>query len=219
MNIASYIDHTILKPETTLADIKKLCAEAVSQSFAAVCVPPYFVQAAKELTNGSNVKVATVVGFPFGYSSTDAKLKEIEQAITDGVDELDIVHNITALKNDNYDYLLNEIKACTELCHKNGKTVKIIVESGILSDEELLKCCELYAPLEIEYMKTSTGYAAMGATVHAVDIMRKNLPESIHIKASGGIRTFAFAKELVEAGAMRLGCSASMQIVEESKAK
>lgn len=219
MNIASYIDHTILKPETTLADIKKLCAEAVQQNFAAVCVPPYFVSAAKELTNGSNVKVATVVGFPFGYSSTEAKLKEIEQAIGDGADELDIVHNITALKDGNDAYLVNEVKACTELCHERGKTVKIIVESGILSDEELLRCCELYAPVGIDFMKTSTGYAATGATVHAVAIMRKNLPESIHIKASGGIRTFAFAKELVEAGATRLGCSASMQIVEESKAK
>lgn len=218
MNIAPYIDHTILKPETTLADIKKLCAEAVSQKFAAVCVPPYFVQAAKELTNGSSVNVATVIGFPFGYSSTEAKLKEITQAITEGADELDIVHNITALRDRNYDYLANEIKACTDLCHHHGKIVKIIVESGILSNEELLKCCELYAPLGIDYMKTSTGYAETGATVHAVTIMRKILPESIYIKASGGIRTFAFAKELVEAGAARLGCSASMQIVEESKA-
>jgi deoxyribose-phosphate aldolase len=219
MNIASYIDHTILKPETTLADIKKLCAEAVSQNFAAVCVPPYFVKAAKELTNGSSVKVATVIGFPFGYSSTEAKLKEIEEAIADRADELDIVHNITALRDNNYDYLRDEIKACTELCHQHDKTVKIIVESGILDDDELLRCCELYAPLGIDYMKTSTGYAATGATVHAVALMRDNLPESIHIKASGGIRTFVFAKELVEAGATRLGCSASMQIVEESKAK
>ncbi len=219
MNIASYIDHTILKPETTLAEIQKLCTEAVSQSFAAVCVPPYFVQAAKELTNGSSVKVATVIGFPFGYSSTEAKLKEIEQAIADGADELDIVHNITALKDGNYAYLQNEIKACTELCHKASKSVKIIVESGLLSDEELLKCCELYAPLSIDYMKTSTGYAATGAILHAVELMRKNLPETIHIKASGGIRTFAFAQELVEAGATRLGCSASMQIVEERRAK
>jgi deoxyribose-phosphate aldolase len=219
MNIASYIDHTILKPETTLADIQKLCAEAVEQNFAAVCVPPYFVQAAKELTNGSSVKVATVIGFPFGYSSTDAKLKEIEQAIAHGADELDIVHNITALKDDNYEYIQSEIKACTELCHQSGKSVKVIVESGILSDAELLKCCELYASLGIDYMKTSTGYAGTGATVHAVALMRKNLPESIHIKASGGIRTFAFAQELAEAGATRLGCSASIQIVEESKAK
>ena len=218
MNIASYIDHTILKPETTLADIQKLCAEAVSQSFAAVCVPPYFVKVAKELTSGSNVKVATVIGFPFGYSSTDAKLKEIEQAIADGADELDIVHNITALKDGNYPYLQNEIKACTDLCHQSGKSVKIIVESGILSDSELLKCCELYYPLGIDFMKTSTGYAQTGATVRAVELMRQHLPETIAIKASGGIRTFAFAKELVDAGATRLGCSASIHIVEESKA-
>ena len=216
MNIASYIDHTVLKPETTLADIKKLCAEAVAEKFAAVCVPPYFVSAAKGLVKDSDVKVATVIGFPFGYSLTEAKLAEIEQAINDGADELDVVHNITALKDGNFDYLQSEVKACTELVHKAGKSIKIIVESGILSDEELLKCCEIYAPLGIDYMKTSTGYAQTGASVHAVQLMRQNLPAGIHIKASGGIRTFAFAKELVDAGADRIGCSASMGIVKES---
>src|SRR5687768_10533478 len=113
MNIASYIDHTVLKPETTPAHIQKLCAEAVAEKFAAVCVPPYFVIKAKELVRGSDVKVATVIGFPFGYSSTEAKLAEIEQAIADGADELDVVHNITALKDGNYDYLQTEVKACT----------------------------------------------------------------------------------------------------------
>ncbi|MBL7718383.1 MAG: deoxyribose-phosphate aldolase [Flavipsychrobacter sp.] len=216
MNIASYIDHTVLKPETTLADIEKLCAEAVAQSFAAVCVPPYFVKAAKELTNGSNVKVATVIGFPFGYSATEAKLNEIEQAIADGADELDIVHNIAALRNGNHAYLHHEVKACTERAHKAGRSVKIIVESGILTDAELAKCCELYAPLGIDFMKTSTGYAQVGATVDAVKLMRRHLPDTIAIKASGGIRTFAFAKELIAAGATRLGCSASMEIVRES---
>lgn len=218
MNIASYIDHTVLKPETTLADIQKLCAEAVAEKFAAVCVSPYFVSAARDLVKGSDVKVATVIGFPFGYSSTEAKLAEIEQAIADSADELDVVHNITALKDGNYAYLENEVKACTHLAHNAGKSIKIIVESGILSDEELLKCCEIYAPLGIDYMKTSTGYAETGATVYAVELMRQNLPANIRIKASGGIRTFAFAKELVDAGADRIGCSASMGIVKESRA-
>lgn len=217
MNIASYIDHTVLKPTTTLADIQKLCAEAVEMKFAAVCVPPYFVKAAKELVSGSEVQVATVIGFPFGYSTRGAKMDEIAQGIDDGAEEFDIVHNITALKNGNYDYLVDEIGQCTRFVHSAGKKVKIIVESGVLTDAELVKCCELYTPLGIDFMKTSTGYAETGATVHAVQLMRKHLPGSIAIKASGGIRTFAFAKELVDAGATRLGCSASMTIVSESR--
>jgi deoxyribose-phosphate aldolase len=217
MDIASYIDHTVLKPTTTLADIQQLCEEAMQERFAAVCVPPYFVKVAKDAVKGSEVQVATVIGFPFGYSATEAKLKEIEIALADGADELDVVHNITALKDGNHGYLSNEIKQCTELVHKAGKKIKLIVESGILSDEELVKCCELYGPIGIDQMKTSTGYAETGATVHAVALMRKNLPATIGIKASGGIRTFAFAKELVEAGATRLGCSAGMEIVRESR--
>ena len=144
-------------------------------------------------------------------------MDEIAQGIEDGADEFDIVHNITALKDGAYEYIADEIGQCTHLAHNARKKVKVIVESGILSNEELLKCCELYAPLGVDFMKTSTGYAETGATVHAVQIMRKHLPASIAIKASGGIRTFAFAKELIEAGATRIGCSASLQIVKESK--
>jgi deoxyribose-phosphate aldolase len=225
MNIASYIDHTILKPTTTFEDISKLCAEAVEHKFAAVCVPPYFVRTAKQLTEGTDVKVATVISFHFGYSTRDAKMGECAQAIEDGADELDIVHNIAALKDGNYEQLVDEIRQCTDWAHnKHGlygemppKTVKVIIESGVLTDEEIIKCCELYAPLGIDFMKTSTGYAEIGATVRAVQLMRKHLPASIEIKASGGIRTFAFAKELIEAGATRIGCSASLQIVKESR--
>jgi|ERR1043165_210427 deoxyribose-phosphate aldolase len=218
MNIAAYIDHTVLKPGTTLADVKQLCAEAIEQQFAAVCVPPFYVAAAKELLQTSNVKVATVIGFPFGYSILSSKLQEIKEAIADGADELDMVHSIAALKSGDWDYLLNEVKACTELVHKSGKVIKLIVESGILTEAELIQCCQLYAPLDIDFMKTSTGYAEKGATIESVKTMRRYLPESIAIKASGGIRTFAFAKELVDAGATRIGCSAGIQIVKESKA-
>jgi deoxyribose-phosphate aldolase len=216
LNIAAYIDHTILQPATTLADIEKLCSEAAAYQFAAVCVPPYFIGKAKKLLAGTEVKVATVIGFPFGYNTINAKLQELTEAIDAGADELDIVHNIIAVKNRDWDYNKHEIKAATHLVHAAGKVIKVIVESGLLSDEELIKCCDIYSACGIDFMKTSTGYAAVGATVHAVELMRKHLPAQVQIKASGGIRTFTFAKELVDAGANRLGCSASLQIVKES---
>lgn len=216
MNIASYIDHTILKPSATVADVQKVCTEAALQSFAAVCIPPCYVADAKQYLEGTQVKVATVVGFPFGYNTTATKFLEIKELIDLGADELDMVHNIAALKSGKWQYLEDEILACTEPVHSAGKVIKVIVESGILSDDELIKCCELYSKYSIDFMKTSTGYAETGATVHAVSLMRKHLPAHIGIKASGGIRNFKFASELIAAGATRLGCSASMQIVKES---
>ncbi|PZP40800.1 MAG: deoxyribose-phosphate aldolase [Pseudopedobacter saltans] len=216
MKINHYIDHTILKPTTLVSDIEKLCSEAVQYEFAAVCVPPTFIKKAKELTNGSNVKVATVIGFPFGYSAIEAKVAETVLALVDGADELDIVINLIALKNNDWEYLANEINHLAPLIQSKGKTVKIIIESGILTDEEIVKCCTLYTPANVDFMKTSTGYAEVGATIHAVELMRKNLPDNIQIKASGGIRHYDFAKQLIDAGATRLGCSASVAIVNEA---
>lgn len=214
MNIAQYIDHTILKPTTTLEDIRKICAEAIEYKFAAVCVPPPFVRNAKMMLKDSEVKVATVVGFPFGYSVAKAKIFEMQQAIEDGADEIDVVVNLVALKAGQWTYLENEIKFLVEAAHKNGRMIKVIIESGILTTEEIIKCCELYSKMDVDFVKTSTGYAEKGASVEAVHIMKAHLPEHIRIKASGGIRDFAFAKELVEAGADRLGCSASIAIVK-----
>ena len=218
MNIATYIDHTILKPEATTADIEKLCSEAVTSGFKAVCVPQYYVATAKELLTGSNVMLATVIGFPFGYNGTGAKLEEIRQAIADGADELDMVINIAAVKNGEWDFLNKEIAACVQFIHSQDKVMKLIVESGILTEQELESCCKLVSDNKVDFIKTSTGYASAGASVAAVQTMRRLLPAGISIKASGGIRTFAFAKELVDAGADRIGCSASLQILAESKA-
>ena len=214
MQVARYIDHTILKPTTTVADVQKLCKEALQYGFAAVCVPPPLVKKAKELTAGSDVKTATVIGFPFGYSAVEAKIAEALLAMVDGADELDIVINIIALKNGDWAYLANEINHLIPLIKQQNKVVKIIIESGVLSEDEIKKCCELYGASGIDYLKTSTGYADVGATVEAVTLMRKNLPHDVQIKASGGIRTYGFAKELIEAGATRLGCSASVAIVQ-----
>ena len=214
MNIAQFIDHTILKPTTTLEDIRKICAEAIEYKFAAVCVPPPFVRNAKMMLKDSEVKVATVIGFPFGYSVAKAKIFEMQQAIEDGADEIDVVVNLIALKAGQWTYLENEIKFLVEAAHKNGRIIKVIIESGVLSTEEIIKCCEIYSKMGVDFVKTSTGYAEKGASVEAVHIMKAHLPEHIRIKASGGIRDFAFAKELVEAGADRLGCSASVAIVK-----
>ena len=216
MKLNHYIDHTILKPTTLVSDIDKICNEAKQYGFAAVCVPPNFVKQAKHATHGTNVQVATVIGFPFGYSAIEAKIAEILLAIVDGADELDVVINISAIKNNDWQYLANEINHIMPIIKQKNKIVKIIIESGVLTDEEIIKCCELYGVAGIDYLKTSTGYAEKGATVETVKLFRQYLPPHVQIKASGGIRTYEFAKELVEAGATRLGCSASVAIVNSA---
>ncbi len=215
MNIAKYIDHTVLKPTTALAEIDKLCDEAIHYQFAAVCVPPLFVKKAKEFLNDSKVKVATVIGFPFGYSAIEAKVAEIVLAIVDGADELDMVINISAIKNNDWQFLANEINTILPIIRNQNKVIKVIIESGILTDEEIIKCCDIYGAAGVDYVKTSTGYAEHCASLHAVQLIRKHLSDAIKIKASGGIRTYQFAKELIDAGADRLGCSNSLQIVKE----
>lgn len=217
--IASYIDHTILKPTTLPEDVIKLCAEAVQYKFAAVCVPPQYIKLAKSSLKDSDVKVATVIGFPFGYNSTASKVEEIKQAIADGADELDMVHNIAAVKQADYDFLSQEVALCLQPIRLHDKCLKVIIESGILTDEEIEKSCEVYAKHKVDFVKTSTGYAEVGATLNAVNIMRKTLPSTIEIKASGGIRDYKFASELVAAGATRIGASAGIKIVEEELAK
>lgn len=215
MSLASYIDHTLLKPTATRADIAQLCKEAKANHFAAVCIPPFYVDAAKKDLGASIVKTATVIGFPFGYSVIEAKQEEIRQAITDGADELDMVICLAALKSGEWDYLEKEIAAVMPIISTHKKSIKIIIESGILSDDEIIHCCQLYAKYQVQFLKTSTGYAEHGASVEAVKLMRKSLPETIGIKASGGIRTADFAKALIQAGATRLGCSAGVKIIKE----
>lgn len=211
--VNQYIDHTILKPTCLVADIQKLCEEAKQYQFAAVCVPPNFIKLAKELVQGSVVQVATVIGFPFGYSATEAKIAEIILAMVDGADELDVVANISAIKNGDWMAIADEINHIMPIIRSKGKKIKVIIESGVLTDEEIIKCCDIYGIAGIDYLKTSTGYAEKGASVEAVQLFRKHLPEAIHIKASGGIRDYATAKQMIDAGATRIGCSAGVAIV------
>ena len=228
--IEQYIDHTNLKQTATIEDILDLCTEAHEAGFATVCIPPCFVTKAKQFLKDSHTKVCTVIGFPFGYSTTKTKTEEIISAIEDGADEIDIVQNVTNVKSGKWDEIKNEIYECLRAAKRVMTSenklvvVKVILESGILTDKEIKKCCKIYGNyntydgdiLKISFIKTSTGFAANGASVHQVDLIKANIPDTMEIKASGGIRTFAFANELIKAGATRLGCSAGIQIALEA---
>jgi len=217
MNLASYIDHTVLKQTTTIYEVDKACVEASMENFAAVCIPPKYVADAKKMLGNSRVKVATVVGFPLGYSGTELKVQEIKEALDMGADELDMVIDLCALKSGNWKQLEHEVSSCVKPVNAAGKSLKLILESGILTENELISCCNIYKNYPIAFLKTSTGFAEKGATLDAVKLMKRYLPDHIGIKAAGGIRTYQFAKELIDAGATRIGCSASMQIMKESR--
>jgi deoxyribose-phosphate aldolase len=215
VNLASKIDHTLLKADTSEKEVKKLCAEAKEHGFAAVCVPPYFVRKCKLWLSGTNVKVATVAGFPLGYAHTPAKVEEARRAIDEGADEVDMVINIIALKAGDWNYLKNELTSAATIVQLRGGKLKVILETGLLTNEEIISACKLCSQMNVDFVKTSTGFIQPGATVEAVKLLRANLPKTIKIKASGGIRTKEFALQLIEAGADRLGCSASVSIVTE----
>lgn len=219
MNLAPFIDHTLLKNTTTAAEIESLCREAEAHHFAAVCVPPYFVADAVRLLGNSSVKVATVIGFPFGYHTYQTKEKEAQKALADGAAELDLVMNLAAFKSNDLVYLETEINVISTLTTAGNKILKVIIESGVLTDEEIIKCCQIYQRFPVQFLKTSTGFAGKGASVDAVRLMRRHLPEHIEIKASGGIRTRAFALELVDAGATRLGCSSGVALVSGAEGR
>lgn len=213
MNLASKIDHTLLKADASEKEVKKLCAEAKEHGFAAVCIPPYFVRKCRLWLSDSEVKVATVVGFPLGYSHTPAKVEEARRAIDEGADEVDMVINIIALKAGDWNYLKNELTSVATIVQLRGGKLKVILETGLLTNSEIVKACELCAEMTVDFVKTSTGFVQPGATVEAVKLLRASLPKAIKIKASGGIRDKAFALQLIEAGADRLGSSASVSLV------
>lgn len=213
MDIARFIDATILKPDTTLADVKKLCEEADRHGFVAVCVPPFFVKDAVKMLEDSRVIISTVVGFPMGYSATPAKVEEIKKAIDEGATELDCVINICGVKSKQWNYVRNEIDSMAMACQMRGKAIKLILETGLLTDVEISKLCEMATEVKVNFVKTSTGINGNGASVQIVETLRKKLPKSVKIKASGGIRDRKFAEELIAAGADRIGTSAGTSII------
>jgi deoxyribose-phosphate aldolase len=215
--LARYIDHTLLKTTASIEQIKKLCQEANQHRFAAVCIPPSYVELAKTETEKSGIKVCTVIGFPLGYNHTEAKATEVEMAISSGAEEVDIVMNIGDLINGNTNFVLNELCFLNEICFDSNTIVKVIIESGILTDEQIITACKLCADAGVNFVKTSTGYAEKHATIEAVKLMRKSLPKNIFIKASGGIKTYEQAIAFIEAGANRIGTSSGVEILSGAK--
>ena len=207
-------DHTILKADATKEDVKKVCEEAMAYSFCSVCVNSYYVPYVAELLHGSDVKICTVVGFPLGAMSTRAKALEAKIAVMDGADEVDMVINIGALKDKDYDVVLEDIKAVKEAC--GNALLKVIIETCLLTDEEKIKACELSKEANADFVKTSTGFSTAGAKVEDIRLMRDTVGNDMGVKASGGIHDKEFANALVEAGASRLGTSATIKIVESA---
>jgi deoxyribose-phosphate aldolase len=212
-SIAALIDHTLLKPEATAADIQKLCGEARHYQFACVCANPYWVSLAGRELAGSGVKVCTVVGFPLGASSTEVKSFEAGVALRDGAREIDMVLNIGCLRGGDYDAVRADIAAVAETVHAGGAIVKVILETSYLVAEEKVAACRLAQEAGADFVKTSTGFSHVGATAEDVALMRRAVGPAMGVKASGGIRTLYDLKKMVAAGATRVGASASVRIM------
>ncbi len=208
-NLASYIDHTLLKPVATKADILKLCEEAKQYHFASVCVNPCWVSFCAETLKGTGVNVCTVIGFPLGANTSEIKAQEATLAIKQGAEEVDMVINIGALKEGNIDYVYKDILAVRKA--SEGKILKVIIETSYLTDEEKKTVCKLAAKAGADFVKTSTGFSNAGATAEDVKLMKD--ASGISVKASGGVRTKEDALKMIEAGASRLGASAGIKIV------
>lgn len=217
MSIAKMIDHTVLKPQTTRADVEKLCAEAAQYGFASVCVNPCWVSLCAELLQGTAVKVCTVIGFPLGANVPAVKAFETQQAILQGATEVDMVLNVGAMKDGNHALVREDIAAVVEAA-KGKALVKVILETCLLTDEEKRMACRLAKEAGADYVKTSTGFSTGGATVEDIALMRTEVGAEMGVKASGGIRDYAAARAMAEAGASRIGASAGVQIVAQEQA-
>jgi len=218
MEIQKYIDHTILKPEATEEQVIQICIEAKKYGFYSVCVNPYYTSLVRKNLEGSDVKTCIVIGFPLGATDKEVKAFEADNAVNNGAQEIDMVINISALKSKDYDIVEEDIKAVVKSV-KNNALVKVIIECCLLSDEEKIKACEISVKAGADFVKTSTGFSSGGAKVEDVKLMRKIVGENIGVKASGGIRDYKTALQMIEAGASRIGASSGVKIVEESLQK
>ncbi len=215
MKINKYFDHTLLAANATKEDIIKLCSEAKEYDFMSVCVNPYYIKTAKEALKESDVKVCTVIGFPLGQMTTESKVFETKDAVNKGADEIDMVINVGALKDKDYEYVKNEIHEIKKACGE--KLLKTILECCYLTKEEIAIASELAKEAGADFVKTSTGFGKGGATAEDVKIMRETVGKDVGVKAAGGIHTLADFESMVEAGANRIGCSHSIQILKEHK--
>src|SRR5438105_4582373 len=216
---ASLVDHTLLKPEASESDIRRLCEEAAEYHFASVCVNPTWVKASACFLRGSGVPVCTVVGFPLGATLSDVKAYETRRAIFDGAREIDMVINIGALKSGDLRIVERDIDAVVATCHDGGSLCKAIIEAALLTDEEKVTACTLAKAAGADYVKTSTGFGPGGATVADVALMRRVVGAEMGVKAAGGVRDFESAQAMIKAGATRVGASAGIKIVQESQGK
>lgn len=217
--LAKMIDHTLLKPDATAQEIIRLCKEAKRKNFASVCVNPTNVSLVAESLTGTEIKVCTVIGFPLGASTYETKVFEVKDALAKGAQEIDMVINIGALKGGNYGLVQQEIAAIVRTAKiKNPEAiVKVILETGLLTDQEIKTACRLAKEVEADYVKTSTGFSGGGATVEHVKLMREAVGETMGVKASGGIRSYQDAISMIEAGATRIGTSAGLEILKGEK--
>ena len=216
-DLAKYIDHTLLKQDAKLEDIKKLCAEADEYNFCSVCVNSSYVKNAKDFLKNKDVKVCSVVGFPLGAMITPAKAYEAKCAIEDGASEIDMVINVGWVKSKSFDLVEEDIKALRTTC--KDIVLKVILETALLNEEEIKKVCEISKKLKVDFVKTSTGFSSRGASLEDLKIMKSVVKDEVQIKASGGIRTTQKAKEMIEAGATRLGTSSGIAIIKGEKAE
>jgi deoxyribose-phosphate aldolase len=212
-DLAAYIDHTLLKPDATPADVDRVCDEAVRYRFAAVCFNPVWIRRAAARLQGSGVKVASVVGFPLGASAPRIKAAEARQALRDGAGEIDMVLNVGALKAGDYELVERDVAGVADACREVGALCKVILETALLSDEEKVVASRLAKAARAHYVKTSTGFGPGGATAYDVALMREAVGAEMGVKASGGIRTAEEARQMIAAGATRIGASAGVQMV------
>ncbi|MBM4170106.1 MAG: deoxyribose-phosphate aldolase [Ignavibacteria bacterium] len=217
VSLARMIDHTLLKPEATKSQVEQLCTEARRYSFASVCVNPSYVPLCSQLLRESSVRVCTVIGFPLGATTTETKVTEARQAVADGARELDMVINVGMLKSGEYDYVERDIASVVNVAREFQITTKVIIETGLLTDEEKVKACLLSKRAGASFVKTSTGFSKGGATVGDVALMRKVVGSALGVKASGGVRSYEDAVALIASGADRIGASASVMIVTGDK--
>ena len=218
--VARLIDHTLLKPEATQDDIARLCSQAQQYSFASVCVNPFWVRFAAEALAGSSVRVCSVLGFPLGANAYVTKVLEAESALSDGARELDMVQNIGALRSGKFDVVCQEIEVIAALAHSRSAILKVILETCLLDETQKTTACRLAAEARADFVKTSTGFSSGGATIEDVKLMRATVGESMGVKASGGVRTLEALRQMVAAGANRIGTSSGVNILAElSQAK
>lgn len=212
---AKYIEHTLLKPEAVAQDYERLCREAVEHGFFGVCVPPYWVKKAARELKGSGISIVTVIGFPLGYSLAQSKMHELDLAVSHGADELDMVMNLAAFREDPQGWLKPEIAMLAKKAHESEKILKVILETAYLTEAEITEACSICADAGADFVKTSTGFAPSGATTAHVKLMKAAVNGRAGVKASGGIKSLADAVAMIEAGAERLGTSAGVGIMRE----